>query len=143
MSDAITGTGILLCAGNGATPTETFTPVAEVVTLKPPQIMRNEIDVSNHNEGKESKLLGMLRFGQCTGTANWLTGNATHQALLADILANTKRNWQVQYPDELNNVWTVPARVQLFDVPEVGVDAALQFAFALTIDGDLDITADT
>ena len=32
MSDAIIGTGILLKAGDGATPTEVFTTVAEIVT---------------------------------------------------------------------------------------------------------------
>lgn len=29
----------------------------------------------------------------------------------------------------------MPARVQLFDIPDVGVDAPLQAGFALTIDG--------
>jgi hypothetical protein len=140
MSDAIEGTGILLKAGDGATPVEGFVTVAELVGLKLPPLSRNEIEVSNHNEGEEAKILGMLRKGQVTGTINWLPGNTTHEAMLADILANTKRNWQILLPDPDGTTWTFPARVQLFDVPEVGLDAALQSAFALTLDGPIVMT---
>lgn len=141
MSEAIIGTGILLKAGDGASP-EVFVTVAEIVSLKPPQLSRNEVDVSNHNEAPtsgEAKILGMLRKGQVTGTLNWLPTNATHsetgQGILADIIANKKRNWRITYPPLGLPKWTFPGRVQLFDVQEVTVDAAMQLAFALTIDG--------
>jgi hypothetical protein len=138
MSNAIIGTGILLKAGDGASP-EVFSTVAEIVSLKPPQLSRNEVDVSNHNEGQEAKILGMLRKGQVTGTLNWLPTDATQselsQGVLADILANKKRNWRITYPPLGLPKWTFPGRVQLFDPQEVTVDAAMQVAFALTIDG--------
>jgi hypothetical protein len=137
MSDAIIGTGILLKRGDGASP-EVFVTLAENVTLKPPQLSRNEIDVSTHNAGTEAKILGMLRKGQVTGTCNWLPTDASHGTasggMLADVLANVKANWRIDYPDALTS-WTFPGRVQLFDVAEVGVDSPLQVAFALTIDG--------
>lgn len=138
MSNAIIGTGILLKAGDGALP-EVFVTVAEIVTLKPPQLSRNEIDVSTHNEGQEAKILGMLRKGQVTGTLNWLPTDATHSNLaggiLADILGNIKRNWRIAFPPSGLPHWTFPGRVQLFDPQDVNTDAALQIAFALTIDG--------
>lgn len=138
MSDAIIGTGILLKAGDGAAP-EAFVTVAEIVALKIPALSRNEVDVSNHNEGEEAKILGMLRKGQLTGTLNWLptdlTHSATGQGMLADILANRKRNWRIEIPPDGLPRWTMPARVQLFDVQEVTVDAPMQLAFALTVDG--------
>lgn len=137
MSDAIIGTGIFLKYGNGAEPTETFAAVVELVSLKPPARSRNEIDVSNHNEARESKILGMRRLGQVTGTINWLPASTSHAQMLADYEANTKRNWQVGFPDPNGSTWTFPARVQMFDPVEQGVDAALQVAFALTIDGDI------
>lgn len=140
MSNATIGTGIVFEAGDGAVP-EVFTPIAELVSLKPPQLSRNEVDVSNHNEGTDAKLLGMLRKGQVTGTCNWLPADPTHSdagnGILADIVANKKRNWRVRLPLPLTNKWTFPARVQLFDPQEVGVDGALQFAFAMTIDGTI------
>src|SRR5262245_47214844 len=140
MSDAIIGTGILLKAGDGGNP-EQFVTVAEIVTLKPPQLSRNEVEVSNHNEGQEAKILGMLRKGQVTGTLNWLPNDPTHSDLadgmLADILANKKRNWRITFPPLGLPNWTMSARVQLFDPQEVGVDAAMQVAFALTIGGPI------
>jgi hypothetical protein len=144
MSDAIIGTGILLKAGDGESP-EVFTTVAEIVSLKPPQLSRNEIDVSTHNEGEEAKILGMLRKGQVTGTLNWLPTNATHsetgEGILADILGNVKRNWRITYPPAGLPHWTFPGRVQLFDPQEVSLDAAMQIAFGLTIDGPITMVA--
>ncbi|MBN2204308.1 MAG: hypothetical protein JW767_04720 [Thermoleophilia bacterium] len=143
MSDAISATGILLKAGDGATP-EQFVAVAELVTLKPPQLSRNEIEVTSHNEAVtsgEAKILGMLRKGQVTGTANWLPTDPTHSSaeggagMVRDLLDNKKRNWRIEFPPDGLPKWTFPARVQLIDPQEAPVDAALQFAFALTIDG--------
>lgn len=137
MSDAIISTGILLQAGDGATPTENFVTVAEVVSLKAPQVSRNEVDVSPVSVDEDAKLLGILRRGQVTGTANWVPGDVSHEALLADILANTKRNWRIAFPPDGFPHWTMPARVQLFDPQEVSADSPLQFAFAMTIDGTI------
>jgi hypothetical protein len=138
MGNAIIGTGILIKAGDGAIP-EVFTTVAEIVTLKPPQISRNEIDVSTHNAGEDAKILGMLRKGQVTGTLNWVPTDATQSSvspgMLSDILTNLKRNWRITFPPNGFPHWTFAGRVQLFDPQEVGVDAALQVAFAMTIDG--------
>lgn len=134
MSNAIIGTGIALKAGDGAVP-EVFVTVAENVSLKPLQFSRNEIDVSIHNEGFESKILGMLRQGQVTGTLNWLPTDPTHASMMADILGNVKRNWRITFPPNGLPHWTMPARVQLFDPQEVTTDSPLQMAFALTIDG--------
>jgi hypothetical protein len=140
MSDALVGTGILIKAGDGAVP-ENFVALAEVVTLKPPQLSRNEIEVSNHNEGQEAKILGMLRKGQVTGMCNWLPNDPTHSdvdpGMLSDILTNKKRNWRIAFPPAGLPHWTMPARVQLFDVQEVGMDAAMQVAFAMTIAGPI------
>lgn len=139
MSDnAVIGTGILLKAGDGAVP-EVFTTIAEIVTLKPPALSRNEIDTSAHNDSEEAKLLGMLRKGQVTGMLNWRPLEATHKStgngMLADILVNKKRNWRITMPPDGFPHWTMPAKVQLFDPQEVGVDSPMQVAFALTITG--------
>jgi hypothetical protein len=142
MSNAIIGTGILLKAGDGATP-EMFATLAELVSLKPSGLSRNEIEVSTHNEGQEAKILGMLRKGPVTFTCNWVPTDATHAALLADILANTKRNWQIWFPPSGLPLWTFPARVQLFDPPDVGVDVAMQISGQLTIDGTIVMTTST
>lgn len=138
MSNALIGTGSLLKAGDGGSP-EIFVTVAEIVSIKWPQLSRNEIDVSNHNEGQESKILGMLRKGQATATLNWIPTDATHsdtgQGVVADILANRKRNWRITMPPGVIKTWTFPGRIQLIDPQEFTVDAAMQLAVAITIDG--------
>lgn len=138
MSNAIMGTGILLKAGDGGAP-EQFVAVAEIVALKPPQESRNEAEVSNHNEGVEAKLLGMLRIGQITGTLNWLPADPTQSGqpggMRGDLLANTKRNWRITVPPNGFPHMTWPGQIQLMDPQEVGVDSPLQVAFAITVQG--------
>ena len=123
MSNAIIGTGILLKAGDGATP-EVFTTVAEIVSLKPPSYSRNKVDVSNHNEGRESNILGMLRQSDVSGTCNLIPLDATHTLMREDIKNNVKYD-------------TFPGRVQMLEEQEVTTDAPLQFAFAIALDGDI------
>ena len=134
MSNAIIGTGVLLKIGDGGSP-EVFVAIAEQVVLKPLQFSRNEIDVSTHNVGVEEKILGMLRQGQVTGTANWVPTDPTHEQVLADILDNVKRNYRIDFPPSGLPQWTIPGRVQLFDVQELTTDSPMQFQFAITIDG--------
>jgi hypothetical protein len=138
MSDAIAGTGIMLHIGDGASP-EVFTPVAELVSLKPSAKSRNKIEVSNHNEKRESNILGMLRQSDVTGTCNLVPSDATHESIQDDIDNNVKRNWRITLPPDGLPHYTFPARVQLFEFQEVTPDSALQFAFALTIDGDITV----
>ena len=136
MSDAIISTGVLLKAGDGGAP-EVFVTVAELVSVKPPGISRNEVEVPTHNAGRDDKLLGMLRRGQTTFTINWLPTDPTHASLIADILANTKRNWRITFPPSGLPHWTFPARVQIFDLQEMTPDTPMQAACAITIDGEI------
>lgn len=142
MSDAIIATGVLLKAGDGAVP-ENFVTVAELVTLTPAPFSRNEVEVSTHNAGTDAKILGMLRRGQVTGTCNWVPTDPTHgstgSGMLADILANVKRNWRITFPPNGFPHFTMPARVQLFELQEMTTDAPMQFGFALTIDGAITV----
>lgn len=133
MSDARIGTGILLQAGDGATP-EVFTTVAEIVSIKPPGFSRNQVDVSNHNQGKESTLLGILRASELTGKCNWVGDDPTHDGstgMLADIMANTSRNWRITCPPNGYPRITGPGQLATFEPTEVPVDAALQFDFSI------------
>lgn len=119
---------------------ETFVTVAELLTVKPPSFMRNEIDVSNHNAGVEEKLLGMLRVGQVTGKCNWIPTDVSHDSdtgILSDIRANKRRNWRIAFPPIGVPNWTFGARVQKWDLAEINTDGAEQFDFALTLDSDV------
>lgn len=140
MSNAIIGTGILLKAGDGASP-ENFTTVAEIVSLKPPALTRKEIEVSTHNEGVDAKILGMLRRGPVTAKLNWIPADPTHSdqpgGIYGDFLNNVKRNWRITYPPSGFPYDTFAARVSQIDPQDVTTDAALQITVVLTIDGDI------
>ena len=143
MSEAVLATGVLLARGDAASP-EVFTTLAEIQTVKPPGLSRNEIDVSTHNAGVEEKILGMLRTGQIAGRCNWLPSNATHintgSGMHADILNNTQSNWRITFTDSPATVFTMAARVQLFDIEEMTTDSPMTFSYALTVNGSITIT---
>jgi hypothetical protein len=138
--DAIMGTGILLQAGDGATPIEHFASLANLISLKPNQLSRKSVEVATHNAKKARELLGVLRTGQVTGSALWLPKDPTHNShtgIVADIMNNTWRNWRILVPPEDDDPQVLikfNGAVQLFDPNDVGVDSLIEFKFALTLD---------
>ena len=135
MSEAIIGEGTLLKMGDGATP-EVFTTVAELVNVKPAGLTRNRIPVGTHNNGP-ADILGALNKGPVTCMINWVPNDATHAQIEADIAANTKRNWRITYPPSGLPHDTFPARVESWDVPEIGIDTPMQATVSLAIDGNI------
>ena len=126
MSDAITATGILVQRSPypGAVP-PVFTTVAEITEVTPGGKSRNKIDTSNHNEGKESSVLGILRQGDAGLKVNFLGDNATHVQINDDIDNNTKALWRVLYPSGLSRTGPGYVSSLVFDgVPVDGKQAA-------------------
>lgn len=136
MSDAVVTTGILVKRATTAAPT-VFTTIAELVSVTPPGFSRNPLDTSNHNEGVETKVLGLLRQKDASFKINWLPENATHDTLLSDILNNTKAHWQIAFPS--GTTMEADAFVQRFEPDDAPVDAVqsamcgLSWASAITI----------
>ena len=97
MSNAVTATGILVQRALIGTPT-VFTTVGELTRATPPGYSRNKIDSSTHNDGAESYILGILRQKDGAFSINYIGSDAMHPAILADILANTKNQWQFLLP---------------------------------------------
>lgn len=120
MSDAVVTTGILLKRATTAAPT-VFTTIAELVSVTPPGFSRNELETSTHNEGVETKVLGLLRQRSMPFKINWLPDNATHETLLADITGNVKAHWQVAFPSGVT--MEADGFIQRFEPDEAPVDA--------------------
>ena len=137
MSDAVSTTGILVKRATIAAPT-VFTTVAEIVNVTPPGFSRNKLETSNHNEGVESYVLGILRQKDPTFRVNYVGDNATHETLLSDILANTKAHWGFFLPSGI----TIEGdgflqRFELADAPVDGIqqaDCAIAWSGAVTFD---------
>jgi hypothetical protein len=120
MSNAVTGTGILVQRAPIATPTA-FVTIGEITYVDPGGKHRNKIETSTHNDGSESHVLGILRQTDPTFQINYLAGDATHQAIQADIDGNIKNRWRVLFPSGITR--TGDAYVQNFKYHPVPVDA--------------------
>lgn len=120
MSSALTTTGTLVKRALIASPT-VFTTITEVTKASIPGFSRNKLETSTHNDGTESYQLGILRQKDGGFSINYIAGDATHISIIADMLANTKNQWQFTLPSGAN--FTGPARVQQFQLVEATVDA--------------------
>jgi len=123
MSNAVSTTGLLVKRALIATPT-VFVTIGEVVSATPPGFTRNEIDTTTHNDGAESKVLGILRQKNPDFRINWVGADTSHESILDDIMGNVKNQWQFALPSGIT--MTGPARVRRFEPVDAPTDAAQQ-----------------
>ncbi len=118
MSVAVTGTGILVQRAPFGT--TTYVTIGELTSATPGGLMRNKIETSNHNEGAESYVLGILRQKDPTFHINYVGSSADHASILSDIAGNIKSAWRYLYPSGVKRFGN--AYVQNFEFDQVGVD---------------------
>lgn len=104
-SSAIWAYGSILQLGDGATP-EVFTAIAEITELTPPQMSRDDIDVTSHqsSDGYREFISGLRDGGEVSFKANWLPTNSTHDGttgLLETFNDDVNHNWKVILPNTL------------------------------------------
>lgn len=103
MSDAFWAYGSLLQAGDGEV-SEAFTSVAEITSLTPPNLSRDEIEVTHTTSpnGYREFIAGWRDGGEVGYEANWLPTNATQDyttGLHASFNTNGNHNWRIVVPD--------------------------------------------
>lgn len=127
MSNATTALGMLFRTDDGIG--GPMTTVAEQRDVGVPEVSRNVLDVSTHNNTsgiEESLASQLMRLGEMTLKVNWLPGDATHNhstGLLAAIKNRQKRNGQVVFPGSIAT-WSFGYYVTKFK-PTGGVDTEL------------------
>jgi predicted secreted protein len=127
MSNAIAATGTLLQRGDGATPTENFTTIAEVkdITI---DFSGDIIDVTSHDAANSFReKLPTLLDANLTFEVNLLPADATHNpsvGVWSDLLDKVKRNYKVVFTDSGNTEVTLPVHISQFSV-NAGVGDAL------------------
>ncbi len=140
MTLGTSGFGTLLQIGDGGAP-ETFTTIAEVVTIGGPGMTRELIDMTNHSSPNSwrEKIAGLLDGGELNATINYLPANATHQksagGLLQDLVDGPQRNFQIVWTDVGNTTWVIPAIVSGF-TPNAPIDDKLSADIVLSIAGE-------
>lgn len=124
MTDAIGAFGILLKMGDGGSPTETFTTIAEVLDISGPSLSLETIEVTSHSsqEGWKEYIAGVLDGGEVSFELNFVPTEDTHDAtlgLLSLLKTRAKRSFKVVFPDavleESRTTWSFSAYVTAFE----------------------------
>jgi len=138
MTNALSSFGTLLKIGDGATPTENFTTIAELLDIDGVTLKTNTEDATNHSSpgGFEEKIPTTLAAGPVKFGINFIPTGATHSqstGLIKDWKNKTKRNFQLVFPDSGATTWLISAYV-------TSVDIKAPVKGKLTADVTLDIT---
>jgi predicted secreted protein len=97
---AKTGIGILLQRGDGATPTEVFTTLAMVKSIKGPAEEAPTIDVTSLDStgGYAEFIPGLKSGGTVAADVNLDESSTSYTNLRADFLNGVTHNWQIKFP---------------------------------------------
>jgi predicted secreted protein len=133
------GFGIQFLIGDGGTPSESFTAVAEVQDCVPPTFSKEAIDVTHHGstDGWREFLSGLKDGGEVTLTLGWLPQNATHDdstGLLSHLYGDDVNNYQIILPDTDETTFTFAAVVTGFEGASP-LDAAMTADVTLKVSG--------
>ena len=131
--------GTLLKKGDGATPTENFTTIANVDNIGGPELKLDTIDVTNMSSpsGFKEFVAGLLEAGAVPVTINYDPGDGTHNAstgLIADMKNRVLRNFKIVFPDAGTTTWAFSAFVEKF-TPKAPVAGKLTADVSLKISG--------
>lgn len=136
MSIARIAQGTLLKIGAGSGSPETFTVVPEVTRLRGPSTRFDLLDVTSHDTvGVFREFIPGLADGDMiSGRLNWRPSNTVHKGIKDDAYAQTRRNFQVIFPDSSLNTVQVSTYIQRLE-PEANVGEVLQEDFGFKITG--------
>jgi hypothetical protein len=119
-------------AGTGGTTTAAFQTVGELTEVTPGGMSRNKIETTTHNDGSESHVLGILRQSDPGMKINYVGTDATHVAVIADLVNNVKNNWKILFPSGVSRTGQAYVQQFMFDqaTPDSKQGATLTIAWA-------------
>jgi hypothetical protein len=125
LSDAIVTNGSTLQVGDGATPTEAFAAIAEIVTMEPPAGEASEVEVTHLTSPAKEFRAGLADYGSGTATLNLIPGDSSQEQLEDDAADGTVRNYRIMFPDGTNGR-AFAAFISSFKLDSIGADAPLR-----------------
>ncbi|GGV80491.1 MULTISPECIES: phage tail tube protein [Streptomyces] len=132
--------GIALERGDGASP-EVFTAIANVTSVKGPEIERETYDVTAHDspDGWREFIGGLKDGGEVTLNVNY--DPREHDTLIADYEDPDPRNYKMVFPGTLGS-WQLKLILTKFS-QEAPVDDKLSAEITFKVSGKPAITAGT
>ncbi|TAL40710.1 MAG: hypothetical protein EPN91_12570 [Salinibacterium sp.] len=102
-TQAQSGFGTLFQLGDGETPTETFTTIAEVINITTPEKNLATVDATHMEspQGFMEDIPTLLSSGECTLDLNFLPSSSTQASLDTAMLARRKCNCRIILPGAL------------------------------------------
>lgn len=139
-TNVLSGHGTLISRAPVATP-GTFTVIAELGDVTPPELMRNEFDAVSQQDNIDSYVMGMLRRGQLKVPLNFIPTNATHDHLTGLYKALITEpppyeGYKLTYPDATQLVFS--GQVQSI-IPRAPVDGKLSADVTIRLSGKMSI----
>ncbi|MFZ3494625.1 phage tail tube protein [Streptomyces sp. 5.8] len=130
--------GTQLQRGDGATPTENFTPIANVTDITPPALERETIDVTAHDstDAWREHIGGLKDGGEVSIDVNY--DPREHDGLFADFADSLPRNYKVVWPGTLGE-WSFAALLTAIE-PEAPHDDKLAASLTFKVSGKPTIT---
>jgi predicted secreted protein len=129
----INGFGTQLTRGDGSTP-EVFTAIANVTTIKGPDMKRDTIDVTAHNsvDAWQEFVGGLKNAGEVSLDVNY--DPASHDDLVADFEDTDPRNYKMVFPTSPPVTWAFGAVLTEFNT-EAPYDDKLSASITLQVSG--------
>lgn len=117
------------------TPAGTYTDVAHVAKITPPQPSRDvaEVDDLDPVDEVKKKLPGLIDAGEVSLTLNFDPADATQTALEGDFYSGATKNYRILLP----NGWafTFPGFVSTWSPGEISAGDVLQADVTITLQG--------
>jgi hypothetical protein len=136
-SQAILGYGTILERGDGASPTENFAAIAEVLDINGPNRSRDFEDVTHQQSpgGYLEWLPKLKNGGELKFDLHFLPKHASQTALNTDYEAGTKTNYRIKWPFTPPVIGSFSAFVQEPPTPTAPVNGKLTATCTLKLTG--------
>lgn len=128
MAEGISAHGTRIARAPAATPT-TFTDIGELMDITLPEMSRNSIETTTHNDDIDAFVMGVLRRGELRFRINFIasgtTGNSHNHltGLYKSLIDKAKDGWRVTFPD--GDQWVMSGGISNIG-KAAPVDGALQ-----------------
>ena len=136
----INAKGTTFKRGDGVTPTEAFTAIAQVTNITPPGISRETLDMTAHDSPDDyMEFIGGLKDGgEVSIDLNY--DPSLHDVLIADFDDDEPRSYQIVFPDADATTWQFKAVMTGFE-PDAPYDDKLSASATFKVSGKPNLDA--
>lgn len=111
----------------------TFTEIAQIASIQPPQAEREVVEVDELDPVGEvrKKLVGLIDAGEVTVTLNFDPANTGHMALEQDFRDGAVKQYRIKLPNDYG--WTFSAIVTSYSPQEISSGDVVQAQVTITL----------